>query len=75
MTNTPQQEPRSSIENESGVRIGLSRVQGALSDGSDPAQYEYVFRQGSEKVGVLASVGVKIAFSVNRGGSGPTPWT
>jgi len=57
MTNTPQQEPRSSIENESGVRIRLSRVQGALSDGSDPAQYEYVFRQGSEKVGVLGLSG------------------
>lgn len=57
MANTSQQETRSSIENESGIRIVLSRVQGALPDGSDPAQYEYVFLQGSERVGGLGLSG------------------
>jgi len=64
MTNTPQQEPRSSIENESGVGIVLSRVQGALPDGSDPAQYEYVLLKGSERVGGLGLSGGEDRFQL-----------
>ncbi|NYF37698.1 hypothetical protein [Stenotrophomonas sp. JAI102] len=64
ITNTPQQETRSSIENDSGIRIVLSRVQGALSDGSDPAQYEYVLLKGSERVGALGLSGGEDRFQL-----------
>jgi hypothetical protein len=57
MTSISRQEPRSAIENESGVRILLSRMQGPLPDGSDPAQYQYVFLRGSERVGFLGLSG------------------
>ncbi|WP_313347917.1 hypothetical protein [Stenotrophomonas sp.] len=62
MTSISQQEPRSAIENESGVRILLSRLQGALPDGGDPAEYQYVFLRGSERVGFLGLRGGKDRF-------------